>query len=280
MKPLLTYVAGLMMLVSCSNHPSKGNVTDSTHLTRDSSVAGNEDTIRFNIADYQTYTVRHVGTFTITLLRYKSETDTKAILLLKDGRSGKTDTLMMGAIETLGESDHFAVRDVSKQLGGAKPSFLVDWQGDSDAIEEELIGYENNRLKELVNLPIVGGLGELKRIDEHTLEGTYSARDELIGYSRDGYRLRISLPDYETTEIEPDTAIFNDDTQTKDTIRTIRILPGKPEGVLYTILPGTPVHIDTFFRKMQIVRFHVGDSIFLRAPQEDVQGKFKGDDAG
>ena len=279
MKPLLTYVAGLMMVVSCGNHPPKDNATDSTHHTRDSSIAGDDDTKPFNPVDYQSYAVRHVGTFTLTLLKFKSETDTKAILLLKDDRSGKTDTLMMNAIQTLGESDRFAVRDVSRQLGGAKPSFLVDWQGDSDNIYEELIGYDNNQLKELVALPIVGTVRNLQRLDEHTLEGTYSERDELLAWPRDGYRLRISLPDYATSQIAPDTTIFDDDTQTKDTIRTTRILPGNPEGIPYTILPGTPVHIDTLFRNMQIVRFHIGDSIFLRARLEDVEFKFKGNDA-
>lgn len=280
MKPLfLILFPGLILLGSCGGRHPVTRSADSTDHGKDptpAAAAGDHATPKIDLAGYQIYARRKLGIYSITLLTSNGT----VVLLLKNTRSGKTDTLAMEAIQTLGEAGSFALTDVSQQLGGDKPSFLVEWQGDSDATEEELIGYEGSELKELVHLPITGGLRNLRRLDGHTLEGDYSDRDELIANVHDGYRLRISLPDYQTTSIPPDTLILDNDSQARDTIQASRILPGKPEGIPYTIMPGTPLHIDTFFHKGQLIRLHIGDSIVLQATLEEMQSKVKGDDAG
>jgi hypothetical protein len=207
----------------------------------------------------------------------ESALEAPSILILTDTITGRKDTLVMD-ISMPGEERHFQVMDFTRDLAFKNLVFQVEWQGESDHIYAQVVGFKDDTLTKLFDVPAASPLTDLKRKDDHTLLGHCNERDDLVHVKLIPYIVTVSLPDYDADIRPPDTMDYHYHTEATELIHAYR--RGESGEKAYSIHPGEKILIDTFFYNVHQVTLRVKDSIFLRVDEDEIKGKVRGNNAG
>jgi hypothetical protein len=169
--------------------------------------------------------------------------------------------------------------DITQSVGFHRLTICLTWEGDSDNDYSEIVGYQQDTLKELFEIPAAGGLLDLKRKDPHTLVGHAWGEDDVVRGNHSNYIVTVSLPDYDVHVDPPDTLQINEDIEVKDTIYAFR-LSTSGKQIPRIILPGRKIHVDTIYNLQQMVSLHLNDSTRLTTPHDSISWRLKVSIAG
>jgi hypothetical protein len=286
------------LLLACRNSPhSQATTTQTKDLPARGDSAGGDAgasgatgetagglkdrSSRFDTANYRLHTRMMLNEYAISLWQCAGAFNSVCppVLVIRNIRTKKGDTLVITHISDLQERAA-DIEDITKTAGFRQLTLMLSWEGEDDNIFSEVVGFQEDTLKELFAIPNAGGMSDtLRRKDKWTLVGHVFDRDDIVSRSHDNYLIRVSLKDFSVHISPPDTVVISYDTKARDTIHAYRISPSGKKAP-YTILPETQLHIDSFFYKQKIVRLHLRDSIRLSVPQDEIQFKVYGESAG
>lgn len=273
MRPLL--FISMLLLAACANR--SGNPSTSKDSTV---VLGSVDTIE--LRNYLPIQTKELGDFRVSVLavfkgqQSHSEDDLEAnILVYYNKKTGRGDTLELDPDEKHmpDDTDRVHLQDVTKDIEFDKPAMIVGWEGSSDYLNEELVGFINDTLKVIFS----GRSDSLRRADKWTITGLTPEPEFVTGIEYNS-RLTISLKTLEAVATTPDTIPIHYDTKSTQAIKAWRIF-SNGEHVPYTIPRGRTLSIDTVLPEKRTVIMHM-DSVILRATSDNVQGKIEVSTAG
>ncbi len=189
-------------------------------------------------------------------------------------KNGSTDSIM---IED-GDHPRFEFKNVTEAFHSKTPVFLFASEGDSDQWTTSYVSYKNDSLKDLIDIIDAGGIVELQWKDEHTMVGSASIRDELVGYGED-CPIRVSLDDY---SIYYDTVLLRSyglTVKTLSTFKGYRLMPNETK-TQYKVKKGTEIWIDSINRINRTVTLKIKDTIIVYVPISEIQDKIPVNAAG
>ncbi|HVV04970.1 MAG TPA: hypothetical protein VHC96_12150 [Puia sp.] len=277
----LQFLVPLVLILACKNKSQQdvnaANLTTPSTKADTTALVSSNRFEKFKSADYKIHTRQTIGDYTISIWQERSNDEPPYFLLMENRSTHRKDTLQLANISTLQERKVEMV-DLTKAVALPPLTLALTWEGDSDNSYSEVVGYQHDTLTELFVSP-AGDLVDLKRKDQWTLQGHVSSRDDIVAMPHNNYILTVSLKDFTTNVFPPDTLIIGYDTQTTDTLHTYQ-LSASGQKIFRTLLPGTPLHIDTFYCRQQLISLHLKDSTRLIVPHDELTQKVKGNDAG
>ncbi|MDP4245344.1 MAG: hypothetical protein Q8932_05805 [Bacteroidota bacterium] len=258
--------------------PARGD-TAGSDTTRAATGGGGEG--RFDTADYTLHTRTLLHEYSVSLWQCAAAIHSACppVLVIRNTRTQRGDTLALTQISDL-QGRHADFEDITRTAGFRQLTLMVSWEGEDDNQFSEVVGYQQDTLKEFFAIPNAGGISDsLRRKDQWTLEGHVFDRDDVVAASHDNYLIRVSLKDYSVKVLPPDTLAIDYETRSKERIHAYRVL-ASGKKVPFMIPAGARVHIDTLYYKQQIVHLRLDDSIRLTVPHDEIQFKVNGETAG
>ncbi len=172
---------------------------------------------------YKIHTRKTLGAYKISLWRNDSNLSyCSPLLLINNSFTHKKDTLPLSYITDL-QDRHVDIVDLTQKVGFHQLTVSLSWEGENDNIYSEIVGYQQDTLKELFKIPTVGGLIDLKRKDKQTLIGHVFCQDDIVYMPHDNYIITVSLPDYDVNVRTPENVSIDYDTKATDTIHAYRL---------------------------------------------------------
>jgi hypothetical protein len=229
---------------------------------------------KIDSANYKISTRKTLGNYEISIWGNEGSTQ----LIVDNKLTHKKDTLQLDGIS--GWSGRpIDIKDITQSVGIGRLTIFLTWEGDSDNDYSEVVGYQQDTLKELFQIPGAGGLVDLKRKDPHTLVGHAWGEDDVVRGTHGNYIVTVSLPDYDVHVDPPDTLEIDEDKEVKETIHAYR-LSASGKLIPRTISPGRKIHVDTIYYLQQMVSFHLNDSTRLTVPHDSISWRLKVSIAG
>jgi len=172
-------------------------------------------------------------------------------------------------------NSNLQIKDVSAAMHFEPTLIELSWQGDSDMFFAAYLSYDNGKLRQLFTTN--GPVQSLQWQDSITLKGTvYMLPDD--AFSMDYYAFIVNTNDQELHIIKPDTELLKMEATARIDIPAFKMVNGK--SVPYVIKESTSIMLDTFYRKSELVRMTVEDSIVVYGNSSEVRSGLQFFDAG
>lgn len=194
-------------------------------------------------------------------------------ILLRDPAKKVADTIMLEADDDYTED--VEVDDMSDSLKFKSLVLKVSSTGASDVPIDEFVEYKDGELKSLFTIEY---LRKIRRINDRYLAAVVEDRDDVFGWFYDQpatIDLRYLAVEYHI----PDTQVIKYPTTTLEPI-TVYKQRGEVLSEPVNIKTGTPVVVDTFFRKTGIMRMMLPDSTPVFILKDEIREKVQGNAAG
>lgn len=194
-------------------------------------------------------------------------------ILLRDPAKKVADTIMLEAdVHYMGDVE---VDDMSDSLKFKSLVLKVSTTGASDLPTDEFFEYKDG---ELASLFAINYLRKIRRINERYLEAVVEDRDDVFGWFYD-QPATIDLRHLSVEYHVPDTQVIKFPTTTLEPITAYK-QRGEVLSQPYKIKTGTPVVVDTFFRKTGVMRMLLPDSTPVFILKDEMREKVQGNAAG
>jgi hypothetical protein len=194
-------------------------------------------------------------------------------LFVYDKKKNKTDSLKMENVDDL---YGLRMKDLTDSLKFPKLGVLLSWNGDSDILMQEFVGYDKDTLKSFFQL---NNIISLKRKDQWTITGFVRDRDEIVAWSQDDYPVTISLKTGEANQTHPPVQYIGAESRALENVH-VHLMKTPKDSSAYTIKAGTKFRVDTIYRSKNYVRLVTEDSLIIHAVPDSLQFKILTNTAG
>jgi hypothetical protein len=197
-----------------------------------------------------------------------------------DKRTKKTDTVDLG-LDDLNRCNDCVIRDITDSLQLNFRIIQIVTPAEDDNYTNSFVGLQNGKFTKIFSIDDIRSSGiRLRRMNEWTLTGESSSRDEIVDGVEDNYPVVVDLRTDSVTYPTLDRQYIGYETFATKAFRAYRVIEGRVDSSLVSVKAGAAVRLDTLYRDRGKVRLKIGDSVMVEVKVETAKEKLEHNNAG